>query len=130
MGVSRQNIRRKIKPWMDNQRLVLWRGPCTQRQTRELISAPNLATKTRLLSFNRTQCRVFIGLFATHNNLRRHLYVMRLSNNPICTTCGTEDETSVHILRACEALVSLRLARLDSFYLDPEDIMNLSTGSI
>jgi len=39
LGVSRQNIRRKIKGWMEKQHLVLWRGPCsTQRQARELIS--------------------------------------------------------------------------------------------
>ena len=69
LGASRQNIRTKIKPWMDNQHLVLWRGPCsTQRQDRELISGPNLATKTRLLSFNRTKSRVVIDLLNGHNN--------------------------------------------------------------
>jgi hypothetical protein len=25
--VSRQNIKRKIKPWMDNQHIAMWRGP-------------------------------------------------------------------------------------------------------
>jgi hypothetical protein len=29
LGVSRQNIRRKMKCWMENQHLVLWRGPCS-----------------------------------------------------------------------------------------------------
>ena len=67
-------------------------------QARELISGPNLATGARLLSFNRTQSRVVIGLLTGHNTLRRHLYVMGLSNNPICRKCGTEKETSVHIL--------------------------------
>jgi hypothetical protein len=44
-GVSRQNKRREMKRWMEKQHLVLWRGPCgTQRQARELISGPNLAT--------------------------------------------------------------------------------------
>jgi ribonuclease HI len=47
LGVSRQIIRRMIKDRMDNQHLVLWRGPCsTQRQARELIFGPNLATKS------------------------------------------------------------------------------------
>ena len=51
LGVSRQSIRRKMKRWMPNQHLALWRGPCsTQRQARELISGPNLATGARLLS--------------------------------------------------------------------------------
>jgi hypothetical protein len=39
LGVSRQNIRRKMKSWVDKQHLTLWHGPCgTQRQARELIS--------------------------------------------------------------------------------------------
>ena len=29
LGVSRHNIRRKIKCWMENEHLVLWCGPCT-----------------------------------------------------------------------------------------------------
>jgi len=43
---------------MDNQHLVMWRSPgSTQRQARELISRPDLATRARLLSFNRAQSR-------------------------------------------------------------------------
>jgi hypothetical protein len=99
LGVSRQNIRKKMKHWMKNQHLALWRGPCsTQRQARDLISGPNLATGARLLSFNRTQTRAVIGLLTGHNTLRRHLHVIGLSNDPACRKGGTEEETSVHIL--------------------------------
>jgi tartrate dehydratase beta subunit/fumarate hydratase class I family protein len=84
---------------VDNQHLVLWCGPCsTQRQAGELSSGPTLATRARLLSFNRTQSRVVIGLLTGHNTMRRHLYVMGLSNNGTCRKCGTEEETSVHIV--------------------------------
>jgi hypothetical protein len=54
---------------------------------------------------------------------------MKLSNNPTCTKCVTE-ETSVYILCDCVALASLRQAYLDFFIFDPENIMNLSTGTI
>jgi hypothetical protein len=131
LGVSRQNTRRKMKRWMEKQHLPLWRGPCsTQRQARELISGSNLATRARLLSFNRTQSRVVIGLLTGHNILRRYLYVMGLINNPICRKCGTEEETSVHILCECEALASLRHTHLGSFFMDREDIRKLSIGAI
>jgi hypothetical protein len=130
-GVSRQNIGRKIRRWMDNQHLVLWCGPCsTQRQGQEFISGPNLATRARLLSFNRTQSRIVIGLLTGHNTLRRHLYVMGLSNNPTCRKCGSEEETSVHILCECQALALLRHAHLGSFFLDPEDIRKVSMEAI
>jgi hypothetical protein len=104
LGVSRQNIRRKIKSWREKH-LALWCGPCgTQRQAQELISGPNLAIGARILSFNKTQPRAVIVLLIGHNTLRRHLHVMGLSNDPTCRKCGTEEETSVHILCKYEAL--------------------------
>jgi len=97
LGVSRENIRRKMKSRMEKQHLARWRGlGSIQRQARELISGLNPAAKTRLLSFDRTQSRVVIGLLTGHNTLRRHLYRMGLSNNPTCRKCGTGEETSIH----------------------------------
>ena len=120
LGVSRQNIEERIKRWLENQHLVWWHGPCsTKRQARELISGPDLATRAWLLSFNRTQSRVVIGLLTGHNTLRRHLYIMGLSNNPTCRKCGIEEETSVHILCECETLASLRYTHLGSFFFGP-----------
>ena len=56
---------------------------------------------------------------------------MGLSNNPTCRKCGTEEETSVHILLECEALAaSLRHTYLGSIFLDPEDIMKLNIWAI
>jgi len=100
----------------------------TRRQAGELISVPSRPANAKLLSFNRTQSRAVTGLSTRHNTVRRHLYVMRLSNNPTCRKCDTEEESSVHIL--CEALASLRHAYLGSFFLDPKNIMNLSTVTI
>jgi hypothetical protein len=120
-----------MKRWMVRQCLALWRGPCsTQRQAQELISSPDLATGAHILSFNRTQSRVVIGLLTGHNTLRRHLYIMGLSDNPICRKRGTEEETSVHILCQCEVLSSLRHTYLGSFFLDLEDVRELSIGAI
>ena len=116
---------------MENKHLALWRGPCsTQRQSRELISGPDLAIGARLLSFNRTQTRVAIGLLTGHNTLRRHLHIMGLCDDPMCRKCGTEEETSVHILCESEALASLRHAYLGFLFLDPEDVRELGMGAI
>jgi hypothetical protein len=52
---------------------------------------------------------------------------MGLSINPTCRKCGTEEETSVHIL--C-GLAAIRYTYLGSFFLDPEDIRKLSIGVI
>jgi hypothetical protein len=95
-----------------------------------LLKPLYLATGARLLSFNRTQSRIVIGLLTGHNTLRRHLHIMGLRDNPICRKCGTEEETSGHILCECEALASLRHTYLGSFFLNPEDIRVLGVGAI
>jgi hypothetical protein len=44
------------------------------------------------------QSRVITGILTGHNTLRRHLYIMGLSNNRTYRKCGPEEETSLHIL--------------------------------
>jgi len=58
------------------------------------------------------------------------VHIVGLCNNPICRKCGTEEETSVHILCECEALASLRHSYLGSFFLDLEDIRERGMGAI
>jgi len=55
---------------------------------------------------------------------------MGLNNNPFCRKCGTEEETSVHILCECEALASLKYTYLGSFFLNPEDVGKIVMGAI
>ena len=54
----------------------------------------------------------------------------RVEQKRICRKCGTEEETSVHVLCECEALASVRHSYLGSFFLDPEDIRKLNIGPI
>jgi len=108
LGISRQNTRRKIKHWMDNQHLTRWQGlSSTKRQAQELILDPSPTAETRLLSSNKTQSTVITDLTG-HNTLRRHLHLMELTNSPLCRRHGAEDETSAHILCECEAVAALR----------------------
>jgi hypothetical protein len=109
----------------------MWQGLAgTQRQARELICGPRTAARTRLLSFNRTQSRVVIGLLTGHNTLRRHLHIMGLSDSPLCRKCGAQEETSADVLCECEALATHRHTYLGSFFLSPEDNRELSLGAI
>jgi hypothetical protein len=55
---------------------------------------------------------------------------MGLSDNLTCRKCGSEEETSVHILCEYEALALLRHIYLGPFSLNPEDIRVLGMGAI
>jgi len=73
------------------------------------------------------QCMI---LLTGHNTLRRHLYLIGLSDSPLCRRCGVEEETSAHILCECEALALLRHVYLGCCFLDPEDIKSINLGNI
>jgi hypothetical protein len=73
---------------------------------------------------------VVIGLLTGHNTLRRHLHLMGLTNSPLCRRCEAEGENLALIVCECEALAALRYVYLGFFFLDPEDITNLSLGAI
>jgi hypothetical protein len=55
---------------------------------------------------------------------------MGLSDSPLCRKCGAEEETSADVLCECEALATLRHSYLGSFFLDLEDVRELSLGAI
>ena len=131
LGVSRQDVRRRLRHWLVNQHWVWWQvlGD-TQRPAQELISGPCLGARGRFLSFNRTQSRAVTGLLTGHNTLRRHLHLMGLSDSPLRRRCGAEDEISAYILCECEALASLRHVYLGPFFLEPQDIKRINLGAI
>jgi hypothetical protein len=111
--------------------MTLWQGLAgTQRQARELVSDACIAAKSRLLSFNRTQFRVVTGLLTGCNTLRRHLYIMRLRDSPLRRKCRAEEETSAHVLCECETVETLRHTYQGSFFMDPDDVRELSLGVI
>jgi len=124
-------MRKKMKCWIDNQHMAMWRClMSTQGQARKLISGTSLIAASRLLTFNRTQCRAVTSLLIGHNTLRRHLYVMGLMDSPLCRRHAAEEETSAYVLCECEALASLRHIYFGSFFLDPEDVRSQSLGTI
>jgi hypothetical protein len=131
LGVSRQDIRRRIRRWSVNQHWVWWRvlGD-TQRQARKLISGPCLGANSRVLPFNRTQSRAVTGLLTGHNTLRKRLHLRGLSDKPLCRKCGAEDETSARVLCECEALASLRYVYLGPFFLEPKYSKSISLGAV
>jgi hypothetical protein len=131
LGVSRLCIRRRIQCWFDRQYMIRLQDLAgTLRQARVLIWNPRTAARTTLLSFNRAQCRVVIGLLTGRNTLRRHLHIMGPMDSPLCRKCGAGEETSAHVWCECEALATLGHIYLGSFFLYPEDIRVLSLGAI
>jgi hypothetical protein len=94
LGVSKQNIRRKIKRWMENQHLVLWRGPCgTQRQAQELLALTWLQGPNYCPLIGHNPGLLLASLLDI--TPWEDIYIMGLSNNPTCRKCGNEEANPV-----------------------------------
>ncbi|VEN56038.1 unnamed protein product [Callosobruchus maculatus] len=70
------------------------------------------------------------GPLTGHNTFRRHLFVMRVVNDPTCTWCGEEEESSAHILCRCETLGYHRQTMLGSRTLEPIDIKRIGPKNV
>ena len=95
-----------------------------------MISGTSLTQQTRLLSCNRTQSRVVTGLLTVYNTLRKHLYLMGLTNSLLCWRCEAEEEISAYVLCECEALALLKHAYLGSFFLGPRGHTSLKSRGL
>jgi hypothetical protein len=128
--VGPENIRRKIKCWIDNQHMVMWWGLISsQRQAQKMILGPGPTAKTRILSFNRTQSRVITCLFTGRNTLRRHHYLMGLTNS---YAGGLEQRNKPHPTFCVSVKLWLHsdMRIWAPFFLDSEDVKSLSLGAI
>jgi hypothetical protein len=53
--------------------------------------------------------------------LKRHLFKLGLTDDPICERCLEEDESATHILCDCEAVAHVRFRHLGQFFMQPSD---------
>jgi len=75
------------------------------RCSNRILSAKEKSTiyENNKLDYVCIKSRVVTGLLTGHNTVRRHLYLLGLTDSPLCRGCGMKEETLAHILCECEA---------------------------
>ncbi|VEN63036.1 unnamed protein product [Callosobruchus maculatus] len=118
LGLSANLVRKTTGEWIQNQHSLRWNNISGHlRQARELLAGP----AERIGRF----C-----LLTGHNTFRRHLVVTRVVNDPTCTWCGEEEESSAHILCRCETLGYHRQTMLGSRTLEPIEIKRIGPKNV
>lgn len=69
----------------------------------------------------------WLQVLTGHYTLKRQLYIMGLTDSPLCRLCRAEEETSAYVLCKCQGLATLGHTYLGSFFLDPEDVRILNS---
>ncbi|XP_048484155.1 uncharacterized protein LOC105391530 [Plutella xylostella] len=130
IGLPKCTSRREIKDWAHNQSLEAWNNVPGQHHARALIVGYSQKFTRRVLELTRNQIRVLTRTLSGHCRLNRHLHKMGLSDTPICRFCNEEDETPMHILCECEAIIHKRNRILGGYKLAPIDVRSLPPGKI
>ncbi|XP_048478231.1 uncharacterized protein LOC125488794 [Plutella xylostella] len=130
IGLPKCTSRREIKDWAQNQSLEAWNNVPGQHHARALIVGYSQKFTRRALELTRNQLRVLTRTLSGHCRLNSHLHKMGLSDTPTCRFCNEEDETPMHILCECEAIIHKRNRILGGYKLAPIDVRSLSPGKI
>ena len=98
IGINMTTVSTEIRRWANKEHQRVWDSTAGYRQSRLFLKGPDKKLARYALGLSRKHLRVLTGLFTGHVTLNRHLAVMKIRTDPICSVCGEEDETSVHFL--------------------------------
>ncbi len=64
----------------------------------------------QLLRKGRKEFSEAVQLITGHNFLQRHKVIVQEDINPLCRSCGEDEETSHHVVAKCPAFAAIRLS--------------------
>ena len=70
------------------------------------------------------------GLRVGHVALNRHLTVMKIRTDPLCSKCGEEEETAYHLLGRCSATILARYSIFGSFLMDITELQQVQPHTL
>jgi hypothetical protein len=76
------------------------------------------------------QLRWVVGLLTGHCHLKGNLFKLGLTADPIRERCLEYDESSIHILCDCEAVVYTRFRHLGQCFMEPSDYYDAPTDKV
>lgn len=83
-----------------------------------------------LLSLNRLDCRLLVGILTGHNACAGHLHTIGVSETNICPACEESVDSTEHYLCYCPAFSSLRQEFLGDDVIGAESLGSLSIKSL
>ena len=119
-----------IKDWGRKKHNSEWRNRGDCRQTKMFVPSIAPRAKQGFMSLSRTGVRKIIQIMTGHNNLRRHRFLMKMEESPICENCGLEEETSEHFITVCPAQYENRVTTFGSRLLDGRELAHLRIRDI
>jgi hypothetical protein len=101
------------------------------RHGKLFIGRPCKRRAEDLLKLSMHQLKMAVVVLMGHASVRRHLYIMGLSDgDPTCRFCRVETETVQHIICCCEVLACQRYNVFGELSAEPKDINTASVRDL
>jgi len=122
IGINMTTVSTEIRRWANKELQRVWDSTAGYRQSRLFLKGPEKKLAQYALGLSRQHLRVLTGLFTGHATLNRHLAVMKIRTDSICSACGEEDQTSVHFLGKCPGTIMARYSILGANFLRSDEL--------
>ena len=130
LGVSTTGIQTSVQWWTHKEVQKCWRANSGCRQAKLFINGPDKQLTRFALGSSGQDLRVSVGLITGHTVLDRHLTIMKVRYDPICSACEEEEETTQHFLGSCWACAMLRHRLLGAHRLRPEELSKVQPTNL
>ena len=119
------HIKTFLNNWCDVRCEETWRNREDCRQSKIFMPSTKHKWSKYILNKSKTQIRIITQIVTGHANLRRHRFLMKLEDSPICE-CQEEEETAIHVLARCPLQARNRWHYLGKATLKEEELKNKS----
>ncbi|KAJ2939962.1 hypothetical protein O0L34_g6668 [Tuta absoluta] len=129
LPIPGQSTKGVISIKIKNESNKRWKELQTCRQSKLFIKSMDPKRTRNFLQLSRKNTRLIIGLLTGHCDLNKHLYTMKLKDDPSCPECGQE-ESSFHYLAECPSYSLPRWEYLGNDKLEERDLTNISLKDV
>lgn len=103
-GQFRSMLRTRTK----EQHREYWATHEACRQSKEALPEINCRLAKKLLKLSRPNLRAITSVITGHGHFNKHLFVIGVTDSPLCRGCMEVEETAAHVMIECHAVADYR----------------------
>ena len=128
--ISNTAVKADVRKWGAEKHQQAWSNRLDCRQTKMMIPTIKRSTWGQINKLSRKNVKRITQMLTGHCTLQRHLFLMKMEDDPTCENCLEDEETTEHFLTECPAFARERYNTLGKMFLRQADLQHLKIKQI
>ena len=128
--ISTTTRKDELKNWANNEHQTYWTNLTSCRQSKYMMPNTSSNIWKQIRDMSKSDIRTITHMMTGHSTLQKHLYNMKIEDDPTCEQCLEDIEDLEHYLTDCPAFATVRQQTLGAAFLKCEDLKNLNIKNI